>query len=163
MELSSYIAVLVQIAVALGIGIAIVGASHIFGQRAKRNALKDSAYECGNEPEGTPHPRFGARFYVVAMLFVLFDIEVVFMIPFAMAYPELVSEKLPIVLPALCETFKTSFFGEQVLNSADVAKMNIAEFMAAFDVTLMNPKVLLGPLRSMLFESPSIDVCIAFR
>ncbi|MBP3358484.1 MAG: NADH-quinone oxidoreductase subunit A [Opitutales bacterium] len=101
MELSSYIAVLVQIAVALGIGIAIVGASHIFGQRAKRNALKDSAYECGNEPEGTPHPRFGARFYVVAMLFVLFDIEVVFMIPFAMAYPELVSEKLPIVLPAL--------------------------------------------------------------
>lgn len=75
MELSSYIAVLVQIAVALGIGIAIVGASHIFGQRAKRNALKDSAYECGNEPEGTPHPRFGARFYVVAMLFVLFDIE----------------------------------------------------------------------------------------
>ena len=101
MELSSYIAVLVQIAVALGIGIAIVGASHIFGQRAKRNALKDSAYECGNEPEGTPHPRFGARFYVVAMLFVLFDIEVVFMFPFAMAYPELVSEKLPIVLPAL--------------------------------------------------------------
>ena len=101
MELSSYIAVLVQIALALGIGIAIVGASHIFGQRAKRNALKDSAYECGNEPEGTPHPRFGARFYVVAMLFVLFDIEVVFMIPFAMAYPELVSEKLPIVLPAL--------------------------------------------------------------
>lgn len=101
MELSSYIAVLVQIAVALGIGIAIVGASHIFGQRAKRNALKDSAYECGNEPEGTPHPRFGARFYVVAMLFVLFDIEVVFMIPFAIAYPEFISEKLPIVLPAL--------------------------------------------------------------
>lgn len=101
MELSSYIAVLVQIAVALGIGIAIVGASHIFGQRAKRNALKDSAYECGNEPEGIPHPRFGARFYVVAMLFVLFDIEVVFMIPFAIAYPELIGEKLPILLPAL--------------------------------------------------------------
>ena len=101
MELSSYIAVLVQIAVALGIGIAIVGASHIFGQRAKRNALKDSAYECGNEPEGIPHPRFGARFYIVAMLFVLFDIEVVFMIPFAIAYPELIGEKLPILLPAL--------------------------------------------------------------
>lgn len=101
MELSSYIAVLVQIAVALGIGIAIVGASHIFGQRAKRNVLKDSAYECGNEPEGIPHPRFGARFYIVAMLFVLFDIEVVFMIPFAIAYPELIGEKLPILLPAL--------------------------------------------------------------
>ena len=101
MELSSYTAVLVQIVVALGIGLAIVGASHIFGQRAKTNALKDSAYECGNEPEGIAHPRFGARFYVVAMLFVLFDIEVVFMIPFAMAYPELIGEKLPIILPAL--------------------------------------------------------------
>ena len=42
------------------------------------------------------------------------------------------------------ESFKTSYFGETVLNSADVAKMNIAEFMNAFEVTLMNPKVLLG-------------------
>ena len=42
------------------------------------------------------------------------------------------------------ETFKTSYFGETVLKSADVAKMNIAEFMNAFEVNLMNPKVLLG-------------------
>ncbi len=101
MELSSYTAVLVQIVVALAIGVAIIAASHIFGQRSKRNALKDSAYECGNEAEGNPHPRFGARFYVVAILFVLFDIEVVFMIPFALAYPELVSQNFPIILPAL--------------------------------------------------------------
>lgn len=101
MEPVSYIPVLVQIVVAVGIGAAIVAASHIFGQRAKTNALKDSAYECGNEPEGIPHPRFGARFYLTAMLFVVFDIEVVFMIPLAMAYPDLVSEKLPVVLPVL--------------------------------------------------------------
>lgn len=101
MEPVSYIPVLVQIVVAVGIGAAIVAASHIFGQRAKPNTLKDSAYECGNEPEGIPHPRFGARFYLTAMLFVVFDIEVVFMIPLAMAYPDLVSEKLPVVLPVL--------------------------------------------------------------
>ena len=101
MEPVSYIPVLVQIVVAVGIGAAIVAASHIFGQRAKTNTLKDSAYECGNEPEGIPHPRFGARFYLTAMLFVVFDIEVVFMIPLAMAYPDLVSEKLPVVLPVL--------------------------------------------------------------
>ena len=83
MEPVSYIPVLVQIVVAVGIGAAIVAASHIFGQRAKTNTLKDSAYECGNEPEGIPHPRFGARFYLTAMLFVVFDIEVVFMIPLA--------------------------------------------------------------------------------
>ena len=53
-------------------------------------------------------------------------------------------EELKIAALHYGETFKTSFFGEQVLNSAEVAKMNIAEFMAAFDVTLMNPKVLLG-------------------
>ena len=62
MELSSYIPVLVQIVVAVGIGAAIIAASHLFGQRAKTNALKDSAYECGNAAEGIPHPRFGARF-----------------------------------------------------------------------------------------------------
>ena len=101
MEPVSYIPVLVQIVVAVGIGAAIVAASHIFGQRAKTNALKDSAYDCGNAPEGIPHPRFGARFYLTAMLFVVFDIEVVFMIPLAMAYPDLVSEKLPVVLPVL--------------------------------------------------------------
>ena len=62
-------------------GIAIVAASQIFGQRAKANKPANSAYECGVVPEGQPHPRFGARFYVVAMLFVIFDIEVVFLIP----------------------------------------------------------------------------------
>ena len=53
-------------------------------------------------------------------------------------------EELKIAAVNYGETFKTSVFGDQVLNSAEVAKMNIAEFMAAFDVTLMNPKVLLG-------------------
>lgn len=101
MELSSYIPVLVQIIVAVGIGALIIAASHIFGQRSKTNKLKDSAYECGVSPEGEPHPRFGARFYVVAMLFVLFDIEVVFMIPLTLVYGDLISANIPILLPVL--------------------------------------------------------------
>lgn len=101
MELSSYMPVLVQILTALGMGAAIVAASHIFGQRVKRNKPADSAYECGVVPEGAPHPRFGARFYVVAMLFVIFDIEVVFLIPFAVAYGDFVSRNFPILLPSL--------------------------------------------------------------
>lgn len=101
MDFTSYIPVLVQVAVAVLMGVVIVAASHIFGQRAKTNKLKDSAYECGMQPEGAPHPRFGARFYIVAMLFVIFDIEVVFMIPFAIAYPDLIEQKLPILLPAM--------------------------------------------------------------
>ena len=101
MELSSYMPVLVQILTALGMGAAIVAASPIFGQRAKRNKPADSAYECGVVPEGAPHPRFGARFYVVAMLFVIFDIEVVFLIPLAVAYGDFVSRNFPILLPSL--------------------------------------------------------------
>jgi len=101
MELSSYSPVLVQVILAVAIGAVIIAASHIFGQRAKTNKLKDSAYECGIVPEGEPHPRFGAKFYLVAMLFVVFDIEVVFMIPLAMVYPDIVAAKLPILLPSL--------------------------------------------------------------
>jgi len=101
MDLSSYISVLIQIAVAVTIGGAIIIASHIFGQRAKKNALKDSAYECGVAPEGEPHPRFGARFHLIAMLFVIFDIEVVFMIPLAMVYADFIENNFPILLPTL--------------------------------------------------------------
>ena len=100
MELSSYIPLLVQIIVAVGLGIAIVAASHIFGQRSPKNKIKDSAYECGIVPEGAPHPRFGARFYLVAMLFVIFDIEIVFMLPLAMAYSDLLADGVAIVIPA---------------------------------------------------------------
>lgn len=101
MELSAYTSVLVQIVVALAMGIGIVAASHIFGQRAKTNKAKDSAYECGVKPIGEPHSRFGARFYVVAMLFVIFDIEIVFMLPLALVYGDLVARHFPIILPAL--------------------------------------------------------------
>ncbi len=100
MELSSYIPVLFQVLVALAIPVLIIVASHIFGQRAKTNKIKDSAYECGIVPEGKPHPRYGAKFYLVAMLFVIFDIEVVFMLPIAASYPK-VASAFPILLPVL--------------------------------------------------------------
>ncbi len=98
---SDYIPVLIQILAAIFMGGAIVLASHIFGQRAKANKLKNSAYECGISPEGQPHPRFGARYYLAAMLFVIFDIEIVFMIPLAMSYSDLASDGLPMLLPVL--------------------------------------------------------------
>ncbi len=101
MELSSYFPVLIQILVALGMGLGIVAASHIFGQRSASNKAKNSAYECGIKPDTAPHPKFGARFYLVAMLFVIFDIEVVFMLPFAMVYGDFVAEKLPIIIPVM--------------------------------------------------------------
>jgi len=101
MNLESYIPLLVQVVLAVGMGLAIIIASHIFGQRAKTNALKDSAYECGVKPFGQAHQRMSVKFYVVALLFVIFDIEIIFMIPFALIYRDFVSENLPVIFPIL--------------------------------------------------------------
>lgn len=101
METSDYIPVLVQIVLALAVGFGIIAASHIFGQRSKKNAVKDSAYECGIKPLAKPHPRFGVKFYVVAMLFVVFDIEAVFILPLALVYRELIAANIALILPVM--------------------------------------------------------------
>lgn len=101
MELSAYIPVFIQIVLAFAIGLGVIAASHIFGQRSKKNKVNNSPYECGIEAVGKQHPRFGVRFYAVAMLFVIFDIEIVFMLPFAMVYRDLLLENSAIVLPVL--------------------------------------------------------------
>ena len=55
----------------------------------KRSRTKLSAYECGMDPVGDARGRFSVRFYMVAMLFILFDVEVVFLLPWAVIYREL--------------------------------------------------------------------------
>ena len=63
--------------------------SVLLGKAARRSKAKDTAYECGMMPVGTASPRFAVRFYLVAMLFILFDIEVVFLYPWAVIYRKL--------------------------------------------------------------------------
>ena len=53
--------------------------------------MKDSAYECGMVPQGEAQPRFSVKFYLVAMLFILFDLEIVFMYPWAVVYREMIA------------------------------------------------------------------------
>lgn len=101
MVLADYIPVLIQVLLAAGLAGAILTASHIFGQRARGNYIKDRAYECGLPMEGEAHPRFSVKFYVVAMLFILFDIEAVFLIPWALIYREFIAAQIPILLPVL--------------------------------------------------------------
>jgi NADH-quinone oxidoreductase subunit A len=69
-----------------------LGLSVLVGRAGRRNAIKDSAYECGMLPIGDSQPRFSVKFYLVAMLFVLFDIEVVFMYPWAVVFRDLVAQ-----------------------------------------------------------------------
>jgi NADH-quinone oxidoreductase subunit A len=61
-------------------------ASWLLGKRGARNPVKDSAYECGIESVGGVHTRFSVKFYLVAVLFILFDIEVVFLYPWAVHF-----------------------------------------------------------------------------
>ena len=67
---------------------AMVSASYLLGKRV-RNAVKDSAYESGMAPIGTARERFSVKFYLVAMIFILFDVEVVFLYPWAVVYRDL--------------------------------------------------------------------------
>lgn len=99
MELVEYIPVLIQILLAVGIALVILGSSYFFGQRAVKNAINDSPYECGMLSEGTAHPQFSIKFYVTAMLFIVFDIEIVFLVPWALIYRDFIASSIPIVLP----------------------------------------------------------------
>jgi len=83
-----YFPIAVQIILAMVIAGAMVGASYLLGQRV-RNPVKDSAYESGMTPIGNARERFSVKFYLVAMLFILFDVEVVFLYPWAVVYRSL--------------------------------------------------------------------------
>ncbi|CAI8321235.1 MAG: NAD(P)H-quinone oxidoreductase subunit 3 [Opitutia bacterium UBA7350] len=99
MQLADFYPILVQVVLVLGIAVTILVASHIFGQRAQGSAIKNSPYECGMLAQGSGSARFAVKFYVTAMLFILFDIEVVFLIPWVMVFREFMLAQLPILLP----------------------------------------------------------------
>ncbi len=83
-----YLPLLMQIAFALGLGALMVAASRLIG-RHRDTPVKLAAYECGIEAVGDARGRFSVRFYMVAMLFILFDVEAVFMLPWAVVYRKL--------------------------------------------------------------------------
>lgn len=101
MQYAAYLPVLAQLLVASGLVVLILVLSHIFGQRARPSTIKDSAYECGLIAQGKAHPRFSVKFYPTAILFILFDIELVFLLPWVTIHREFLAAKLPIVGPIL--------------------------------------------------------------
>jgi NADH-quinone oxidoreductase subunit A len=91
-QLAQYIPVLILLAVAVGFAGGTLVASLLLGKFAKTTKAKDTAYECGKDPIGSSSGRFSVKFYLVAMLFILFDIEVVFMYPWAVVYKDMLAE-----------------------------------------------------------------------
>jgi NADH-quinone oxidoreductase subunit A len=86
----NYLPLGLQILAALGLAAGMVAASFFVGKH-KNSRTKLGAYECGMDPVGDARGRFSVRFYMVAMLFILFDVEAVFMLPWAVIFRRLPS------------------------------------------------------------------------
>ena len=91
--------------------------SVLVGKWANRNRLekfakaKNIPYECGMLPIGEGNTRFSVRFYLVAMLFILFDIEVVFLYPWAVVYREMLKENANLIFGAMVSFLGVLFVG----------------------------------------------------
>jgi NADH-quinone oxidoreductase subunit A len=86
--LGAYLPILLMVIVAIAFGLCSIVFSSLIGPK-KYSAIKMSPYECGCEPVGTARERFSIKFYIIAMLFILFDIEAVFLYPWAILYKKL--------------------------------------------------------------------------
>ena len=89
--LQDYLPVLIQVVVAIVFAASALIISVLLGKAARTNPTKDSAYECGMLPIGPAQSRFSVKFHLVAMLFILFDIEIVFMYAWAAVYREFIA------------------------------------------------------------------------
>src|ERR1700760_3400596 len=83
-----YFPVLLQALVAMLLAAGLITVSYLLGKRVK-NRVKDMPYESGIVPTGDARQRFSVKFYLVAMLFILFDIEAIFLYPWVVIYREL--------------------------------------------------------------------------
>jgi len=91
-EFNQYIPIGMLIVIAIAFSAGLLLMSTLMGQKGRRPAIKDTAYECGMLPITAAHTRFSVKFYLVAMLFILFDIEVVFLYPWAVVFKSLLKE-----------------------------------------------------------------------
>ena len=117
-QMSQYIGVAVLALAVAAFAFGAIGASIIAGRLATRNrklspkeAIKDIAYECGMLPEGGGKSRFSVKFYLVALLFVLFDIEAVFLYPWAVVYKDMLAQGMTVVFYSMLSFLGVLFIG----------------------------------------------------
>ena len=116
-QLTQYLPVLILALVTLVFAFGTLALSVLVGKWANKNRLKRVApaknipYECGMLPIGEGNTRFSVRFYLVAMLFILFDIEVVFLYPWAVVYREMLKENANLIFGAMVSFLGILFVG----------------------------------------------------
>lgn len=104
-----YESLLIHIVIAIGFALTTWVGSLLLGRIGRRYGVKDGAYECGMLPMPGSQPRFSVKFYLVAMLFILLDIEIVFLYPWAVVYREYLQQFGPQILWTLM-TFAVILF-----------------------------------------------------
>ncbi len=110
-ELSEYLPVLMLGALAVVFSFGILVLSVVLGKKGKRTPIKDTPYECGMLPVGEASSRLSVKFYVVAMLFILFDIEVVFLYPWAVIYKATLAESPGLIFGSMLSFLAILFVG----------------------------------------------------
>jgi NADH-quinone oxidoreductase subunit A len=110
-QLMQYVPVLMLAVVAILFSVGTLVASTLLGKRARRTTIKDTAYECGMLPVGEGNTRLSVKFYLVAMLFILFDIEVVFLYPWAVNFKSMIREQPGLIFGSMTGFMVVLFIG----------------------------------------------------
>ena len=110
-QLTQYLPVLMLGVLAVAFSFGMLLLSVVLGQKGKRTPVKDTPYECGMVPVGEGSTRLWVKFYLVAMLFILFDIEVVFLYPWAVIYQTMLKESGGMILGAMVSFITILFIG----------------------------------------------------
>jgi NADH-quinone oxidoreductase subunit A len=110
-QLAQYLPVLMLGVLAVAFSFGMLVMSVVLGKRGKRPPVKDTPYECGMVPVGEGSTRLSVKFYLVAMLFILFDIEVVFLYPWAVIYRDMLKESGGVILGAMISFLVILFVG----------------------------------------------------
>jgi NADH-quinone oxidoreductase subunit A len=110
-QVAQYIPVLLLAVIAVAFAGGTLVLSVLFGARGRRTRIKDTPYECGMVPVGEGNARMSVKFYLVAMLFILFDIEVVFLYPWAVVYKEMLRDNANQIFGSMVSFLGVLFVG----------------------------------------------------
>ncbi len=110
-QLAQYLPVLMLGALAVLFSFGMLVGSVILGKKGRRPPVKDIAYECGMLPVGEGSARLSIKFHLVAMLFILFDIEVVFLYPWAAIYRPMLKDNPGLILGSMISFLAILFVG----------------------------------------------------
>jgi NADH-quinone oxidoreductase subunit A len=110
-QLTQYMPVLMLGALAIAFAFGMLGFSVLVGKKGKTLPVKNTAYECGMLPVGEGSSRLSLKFYLVAMLFILFDIEVVFLYPWAVVYKSMLAGNAGLIFGSMISFMLVLFVG----------------------------------------------------